>query len=83
MEATCTSVQGNVLPALHEGGGTTNSIHSHTFDVSRGRGQWCGNLRRFGYRQHAAHLSKRWKSVQLFCEIKYDLLKINAADALP
>lgn len=55
MEATYTPAQRNVLSVLHVGG-TTNGIHSHTIDASRGCGQWCGNLQRFGNSQHRRKL---------------------------
>lgn len=50
MEATYTPAQRNVLSVLYVGG-ITNGIHSHTIDASRGCGQWCGNLQRFGNSQ--------------------------------
>lgn len=36
MEATCTSVQGNVLPALHEGGGVPPIAFTHIPLMSAG-----------------------------------------------
>ena len=80
MEATYTPAQRNVLSVLHVGG-ITNGIHSHTIDASRGCGQWCGNLQRFGNSQQkkastgATYVLSElfwWKSadVHLICDKK-------------